>query len=143
MIISVLSYRFCVFVLSYLFSFLVFSIFLHPGPFSLLQPHLYPYLWAKTGRKLCGENQRRMNYRDMSEGWQPLLLIMNVLQQHHIPLPLCGPTTPRFSMTMKILQPVEFEQRRYASSKWKYYFLSHQLECRVMTGVGTAILDQR
>ena len=31
-------------------------------------------------RELCGENQRRMNYRDMNEGWSPLLLIMNVLK---------------------------------------------------------------
>ena len=42
-----------------------------------------------------------MNYRDINEGWWPLLLIMNVLQSVHIPLPFCVPTTPRFAMTME------------------------------------------
>ena len=42
-----------------------------------------------------------MNYRDMNEGWWPLLLIMNVLKYDHIPLPFWVPTTPRFAMTME------------------------------------------
>ena len=49
--------------------------------------------------ELCGENQRRMNYRDMNEGWLPLLLIMNVLKYDHIPLSFCVLTT--FAMTME------------------------------------------
>ena len=43
-----------------------------------------------------------MNYRDMNEGWWPLLFIINVLQyDDYIPLPFCVPTTPRFAMIME------------------------------------------
>ena len=49
------------FILLYLLSILILSIFVQPGPCPLLSPQPYPYLQAKTDRELCGENQRRMN----------------------------------------------------------------------------------
>ena len=43
-----------------------------------------------------------MNYRDMNEGWWPLLFIINVLQyDDYIPLPSCVPTIHRFAMIME------------------------------------------
>ena len=51
-------------------------------------------------RALWGEPHKN-EYRDMNEGWWPLLLITHVLKWGHIPLPFCVFTTLRFAITIE------------------------------------------
>lgn len=101
MIISMLSFRFWIFKLSYLLSFLVLSILVQPGSCPLCIPHPYPYLQAKTDQELCGEKERRMNTGIWVKDGGPCYSSWMFWSRITFPCPFCVPTTSKFSMNME------------------------------------------
>ena len=100
MIISIFPFRFCIFILSYLLSILVFSILYSLGhvlSYNLIHIHIC----KSKQRESCVGRTKEEEYRDMNEGWWPLLLITHVLKWGHIPLPFCVFTTLRFAITIE------------------------------------------
>ena len=78
MVIRMLSFNFEFLYFLILFPFL-FSPYLYSLGHYLSYNLIHIHIWRLEQTELCGENQRRMNYRDMNEGCWPLLLIMYVL----------------------------------------------------------------
>ena len=78
MIISMLSFRFCIFIISYLLFFLVFSIF-YSLDYVLSYNLINIHICRSQQRAVWGESKKN-EYRYMNEGWWSLLLIVNVLK---------------------------------------------------------------
>ena len=80
MIISMCVFRFLIFILSYLLSFLLFSISGQTGGMSsLIKSSISISAGQNRPRAVWGEPKKN-EYRNMNEEWWPLLLIMNVLK---------------------------------------------------------------
>ena len=143
MIISILSYRFCIFILSYLLSFLVFSIFEQPGPFRFLQPHPYPYLQAKTGWKLCGRTKEEWITGTWMKGGGPCYSSWMFYSMITFPFPSVDPLPPDLPWPWRYFISWNLSRDDMSLPSESIIFSPTSWNADVMTGAGTAIWDQR
>ena len=142
MIISMVSFRFWIFILSYLLLFLVFAIYCTAWTMASLITSSISISASQNRQRPVGEEQRRMNTGIWMKGgghcYSSLMFFIKIT----FPCPSMCPPPPRFAVTM---------EDTWSSGIWVEVISHFQMEvlcsvcwnAQVMTGAGAAMLDQR
>jgi hypothetical protein len=141
MIISMLSFRFWIFKLSYLLSFLVLSILVQPGSCPLCIPHPYPYLQAKTDQELCGEKERRMNTGIWVKDGGPCYSSWMFWSRITFPCHSVCPPTPSFHDHGRYFGQWNLSRGDISLPNESFIFCPTSWNTDIMTGDGAAMLD--
>ena len=143
MIISILSYRFCIFILSYLLSFLVFFIFVQPGPF-LSYNLIHIHICRPKQTKSCVQRTKEEWIQGIwMKGGGPCNSSWMFWSMITFPCPSVCPPPQVCHDHERSFSHWNLSRDDMSLPNGSIIFCPTNWNAHVMTGAGAAMLDQR